>query len=154
MFARELLRARKQTARVTTSRAQLESVGMQVREAFAMDTIQKSMENSKAIMQGVNALVRLPELTGTMRELNQELMKAGIVEEMVGDMIPDNELLDGEDEAADAEINKVLGEILKTPVLPEAKVQGPTQDELESFVAQQNEPSLDSMRGRLEALKS
>lgn len=159
IFAKELLRARKQSARLNTSKATLQSVGYQVNEAFAMKKIQTSIKNSTSIMKDVNMLVRLPELTGTMRELSQELVKAGIIEEMVGDSMPNNELLEDEDEEVETEVDKVLGEVLKDRVqtpgtqLPSEPV-GPVEaqpteeDELDS------EEMLAQMRGRLEALKS
>lgn len=62
---------------------------MQINEAFAVRKIEGSLKASTGIMKNVNALVRMPELTGTMRELSQELVKAGIIEEMVGDLVPD-----------------------------------------------------------------
>lgn len=158
-FAKELLRVRKQTQRLATSKATLQSVGMQVNEAFAMKKIEGSIKNSVGIMKDVNMLVRLPELTGTMRELSQELVKAGIIEEMVEDSLPNNELLEGEDEEAEAEVDKILGEVLKdrtaAPVLPseplgpvQARPQQEEEEELDS------EEMLAQMRGRLEALKS
>ena len=70
-FARELIRIRKQSARLTTSKAQLESVKMQVNEAFSVRKIEGSLRASTGIMKDVNPLVRLPELTGTMRQLSQ-----------------------------------------------------------------------------------
>jgi charged multivesicular body protein 3 len=129
---------------------------MQVQEAFAVRKIEGSIRSSVGIMKDVNTLVRLPELTGTMRELSQELVKAGIIEEMVGDSLPD-EL--EEDEEAETEVDKVLGEILQdkmgkvgaTPVTPTPVQQEPVaQDEEEEDA----EAMLDQMRGRLEALKS
>ena len=89
---------------------------MQVNEAFAMRKIEGSIKNSVGIMKDVNMLVKLPELTGTMQELSQELVKAGIIEEMMEDSLPNNELLEGEDEEAEEEVDKVLGEILKDKV--------------------------------------
>jgi charged multivesicular body protein 3 len=127
IFARELLRVRKQEQRLATSRATLQSVGM---------------------------LVKLPELTGTMQELSQELVKAGIIEEMMEDSLPNNELLEGEDEEAESEVDKVLGEILKDKVqAPAVPVDQPAEpateeDEMDS------EEMMAQMRGRLEALKS
>jgi charged multivesicular body protein 3 len=152
-FARELIRVRKQHARLTTSKAQLESVRMQVEEAFAVRNIEGSLKASTGIMRDVNSLVKLPELTGTMRELSQELMKAGVIEEMVGDMIPDGELEEGEDEEAETEVDKVLGEVLKTPGLPDARLiePGPVEEEP---MDEDPEATLAQMRGRLEALKS
>ena len=129
---------------------------MQVNEAFSVRKIEGSVKASTGIMKDVNTLVRLPELTGTMRELSQELMKAGIIEEMVGDSLPDDNLLEGEDEEADAEVDKVLGEILQGK-LGAAKVdQKPVEEEAaaEEEDLEEQEATLEQMRGRLEALKS
>ena len=130
---------------------------MQVSEAFAVRKIEGSIRASVGIMKDVNTLVRLPELTGTMRELSQELVKAGIIEEMVGDSLPDE--MEEEDEEAESEVDKVLGEILQdkmgkvaaTPVTPTPPVQEPVAAEEDEEDA---EAMLDQMRGRLEALKS
>lgn len=156
IFARELIRTRKQHNRLVTSKAQLQSVSMQVTEAFAVRKIEGSIRSSVGIMKDVNSLVRLPELMGTMRELSQELVKAGIIEEMVGDSMPDE--LEEEDEEAEGEVDKVLGEILtdrmgkagKTPTMPEPAKEQVAEEEDEEDA----EAMLDQMRGRLEALKS
>ena len=160
-FARELIRIRKQRARLATSKAQLESVGMQVKEAFSVRKIEGSIKASTGIMRDVNTLVRLPELTGTMRELSQELMKAGIIEEMVGDIVPDAELVDGENEEAETEVDKVLGEVLegKLGKVGDAAVAVPPAAEPEqpAVPAEEEEDSeilLDKMRHQLEELKS
>ena len=156
-FAREMVRIRKQSSRLATSKAQLQSVQMQVNEAFSVRKIEGSIKSSTGIMKDVNTLIRLPELTGTMRELSQELMKAGIIEEMVGDSLPDEALLEGEDEEAEAEVDKVLGEVLKTPEVPGTRVdvepveQEPAEADTDM---EDQEATLAQMRGRLEALKS
>ncbi|KAI9809934.1 MAG: hypothetical protein M1825_000367 [Sarcosagium campestre] len=158
IFARELIRIRKQAARLATSKAQLESVAMQVREAFSVRKIEGSIKASTGIMKDVNALVRLPELMGTMRQLSQELLKAGVIEEMVGDSLPDDQLLEEEDEEAETEVDKVLGEVLQGKV---AKVDATAVDAapvshepaLEDEEDDQ-ETTLEEMRGRLQALKS
>lgn len=85
-----------------------------------------------------------------------ELVKAGIIEELVDDMIPQDQLLEGEEEEADSEVDKVLQEILQGKLAkveglkPENKVEeGPVEEEFED-----QEETLAQMRGRLEALKS
>ncbi|KAJ9632505.1 Vacuolar protein-sorting-associated protein 24 [Taxawa tesnikishii (nom. ined.)] len=154
IFARELINVRKVGKRLTTSKAQLQSVGMQVNEAFSVRKIEGSIKASTGIMKDVNTLVRMPELSGTMRDLSQELMKAGIIEEMVGDMLPQDELLEGEDEETEAEVDKVLGEVLKDRLPAEALPDtAPTQLE-EPEEEEDQEEMLAQMRGRLEALKS
>lgn len=154
-FAREMIRIRKQGSRLATSKAQLQSVQMQVNEAFSVRKIEGSIKASTGIMKDVNSLVRLPELTGTMRELSQELVKAGIIEEMVGDSLPDDQLMEGEDDEAEAEVDKVLGEILQGK-LGQAKVaETPVEEEpVPEEDLEEQEATLAQMRGRLEALKS
>ncbi|WPH04465.1 Hypothetical protein R9X50_00735600 [Acrodontium crateriforme] len=157
LFARELVRVRKQSQRLATSKATLASVGMQVNEAFAVRKIEGSIKASTSVMKDVNSLVKLPELTGTMRELSQELMKAGIIEEMVSDTLDNQDILEDEDEAAETEVDKVLGEVLKdkvqTPQVPSVPMQAPTAAETEEE-EMDSEEMLAQMRGRLEALKS
>jgi charged multivesicular body protein 3 len=162
-YARELVRTRRATARLITSKAQLSSVQMQVNEAFAVRKIEGSIKASVGIMKDVNSLIRLPELAGTMQELGVELMKAGIIEEMVEDALPEDAdgLLDeGE---AEGEVDKVLGEILKDrtkkePSLPAAPVPEPQKPAPavaeEEDEEEDAEAMMDQMRNRLEALRS
>lgn len=160
-FARELIRARKTSARLVTSKAQLNSVQMQVNEAFAVRKIEGSIRASVGIMKDVNTLIRLPELAGTMRELSVELTKAGVIEEMVDDVLPEDDALLGEDEEAEGEVDKVLGEILKgkmdktgaLPATPPQQVEEP-QPVAEEEDEEDMEASMDQMRNRLEALRS
>ena len=155
IFAKELIKVRRQAARLHTSKAQLQSVQMQVNEAFSVRKIEGSLKASTRIMKDVNVLVRLPELAGTMQELSQELMKAGIIEEMVGDSLPNDELLEGEDEEAETEVDKVLSEVLKGKLatgeqqMPQLPAEQQAEEEEED-----REAELEQMRGRLEALKS
>ncbi|KAK7739105.1 Vacuolar protein-sorting-associated protein 24 [Diatrype stigma] len=166
-FARELVRTRRTAARLVTSKAQLASVQMQVNEAFAVRKIEGSIRASVGIMKDVNSLVRLPQLAGTMQELGMELMKAGVIEEMIGESLPvdDAELgFEDEDVLAEGEVDKVLGEILKgrvekaggmpnAPVAqePSAAAAAPAEEEEEE---EDQEAMMDQMRNRLEALRS
>ncbi|KAJ5746238.1 hypothetical protein N7520_011420 [Penicillium odoratum] len=155
-FARELVRIRKQTSRLNTSRAQLQSVGMQVNEAFSVRKIQGSLKKSTAIMKDVNMLVRMPELQNTMHQLSAELVKAGIIEEMVEDAMPIDDMLESEDLEAEEQVDKILQEILQSklsqaPAKPESPVEEAPVAEPEF---EDQEATLESMRDRLEALKS
>lgn len=157
-YARELIRARKTTSRLITSKAQLNSVSMQVTEAFAVRKIEGSLKASTGIMKDVNALVRLPELMGTMQALSSELVKAGIIEEMVDDSLQIGDGIDEDEEEAEGEVDKVLSEILKDrmskagPAPVEAAHPAPVAAEEED--EEDQEEMLSQMRGRLEALKS
>jgi charged multivesicular body protein 3 len=134
---------------------------MQVNEAFAVRKIEGSIRASVGIMKEVNSLIRLPELHATMREVSMELMKAGIIEEMVDDVLPEDGEMDLEGEA-EGEVDKVLGEILKRPEekevqpkLPAAPVPDPKKNEPEEEEEEEDaEEMMDQMRNRLEALRS
>ncbi|KAK5997274.1 Charged multivesicular body protein 3 [Cladobotryum mycophilum] len=157
-FARELVRARRTSARLVTSKAQLNSVQMQVNEAFAVRKIEGSIRASVGVMKDVNSLIRLPELSGTMRELSMELMKAGIIEEMVDETLPEDPDMLMEDEEAEGEVDKVLGEILKDrkePSLPAAPIPEPQVPVAEEEEDEEDaEAMMDQMRNRLDALRS
>jgi charged multivesicular body protein 3 len=153
-MARVLIQTRKQSARLITSKAQLNSVQMQVEEAFAVRKIEGSIRASVGIMKEVNSLIRLPQLAATMQNLSVELMKAGIIEEMVEESLPED--VEFEDEEVEGEVEKVLGEILKdrTAKLPTAPV---TQEPAPVAVEEEEEDAeamMDQMRNRLEALRS
>ncbi|KAG5927263.1 hypothetical protein E4U42_002414 [Claviceps africana] len=162
-FARELVRHRRASARLITSKAQLNSVQMQVNEAFAVRKIEGSIRASAGIVKDLNSLIRLPEYAVTMRDLGTELMKAGIIEEMVDEALPeDGDMLleDGEDEA-ETEVDRVLGEILRSrkkepaalPVAPEPE---PEPEKVFAAADEDEDPEamMDQMRNRLDALRS
>ncbi|OHE99227.1 Snf7 family protein [Colletotrichum orchidophilum] len=156
-FARELIRARKTSNRLVTSKAQLNSVQMQVNEAFAVRKIEGSIRASVGVMKDVNRLIRLPELAGTMQELSAELMKAGIIEEMVGESLPED-MDEFEEEEAEGEVDKVLGEILKDRMSKEKLPAAPVTQEPKPVEAEEEEEDaeamMNQMRNRLEALRS
>ncbi|WYZ36578.1 hypothetical protein EsH8_II_000084 [Colletotrichum jinshuiense] len=156
-FARELIRARKTSNRLVTSKAQLNSVQMQVNEAFAVRKIEGSIRASVGVMKDVNRLIRLPELAGTMQELSVELTKAGIIEEMVGESLPED-MDEFEEEEAEGEVDKVLGEILKDRMSKEKLPAAPVTQEPKPVEVEEEEEDaeamMDQMRNRLEALRS
>ncbi|KAK1508491.1 Snf7 family protein [Colletotrichum tamarilloi] len=156
-FARELIRARKTSNRLVTSKAQLNSVQMQVNEAFAVRKIEGSIRASVGVMKDVNRLIRLPELAGTMQELSAELMKAGIIEEMVGESLPED-MDEFDEEEAEGEVDKVLGEILKDRMSKEKLPAAPVTQEPKPVEVEEEEEDaeamMNQMRNRLEALRS
>ena len=135
---------------------------MQIDESFGMLKLQENMKLSSDIMKEVNNLVKLPEITGTMRELSQELVKSGIMNEMVGDtvdMLDENED-EFEDEEVDEEVNKIVSEFTKDKFnkvenAPDSKLEVPIQPvEEEEPVEEDDEHVLNEMRERLKALQS
>lgn len=131
---------------------------MQIQNAVMEQQVVRILGSSVKVMVDSKDMVRLPELALTMRQVSAELTKAGIVNEMVEDMLPDTDLLEDEDEAEE-EIEKVLGEILKDrmktgtlPSVPLPQDAVPAQQEEED--EEDTEAMMDQMRNRLEALRS
>lgn len=154
MLAKEVLRARKSRNRIELSKATLSSLSMQLGEQLATIKITGTLQKSTVMMKEVNTLVKLPELTATMTKLQMEMQKAGIMDEMVGETLDMG--FEDDEEEADEEVNKVLGELtgeqfasadqVPTHALTPA---GPQADaELED-----DDADLEIMRSRLAALK-
>ncbi|KAF8238729.1 vacuolar sorting protein VPS24 [Tricholoma matsutake] len=107
ILAREVVRSNRQKDRLSVSKARLGSIGTQLSQQMAMVKVTGSLQKSTEIMKLSNALIRLPQISQTMREMSMEMTKAGIMEEMLEDtldMDEDEELT----EEADAEVDKVL----------------------------------------------
>uniref|UniRef100_H3DJ03 Charged multivesicular body protein 3 n=1 Tax=Tetraodon nigroviridis TaxID=99883 RepID=H3DJ03_TETNG len=118
-----------------------------------------ALQKSTDVMKAMQSLVKVPEIQATMRELSKEMMKAGIIEEMLEDTFESME--DGEEmeEAAEEEIDKILFELTAgalgkapskvTDALPEMEPQGAT-----AASDEESEEDIEAMQSRLEALRS
>lgn len=167
LYARELYQINKQYNRMYTSKAQLDSVGMKIEEAFRMRMLSNQMADSAGLMREVNSLVKLPQLQSTMIELEKELMKAGIINEMIDDTTEavqqgDNEAMD---EEVDEEVNKIVEQYTsnkfdKVDNAPQTElpaVEEPTKQEEEVPEGQIDEEAdnmLNDMKERLRALQN
>ncbi|EPX70749.1 vacuolar sorting protein Vps24 [Schizosaccharomyces octosporus yFS286] len=172
VLAKELARTNRHRKKLAESKAMLGSLSMQLNEQMAMYKIEKAMKSSTSVMQSVSSLVRLPELSQTMRSLSMELTKAGIMEEMRDEMIfpvEDEGFEDLEDE--DEEVKEILSQFQPTITKPSAPVSKETshnkpvesleqklpsvtqQNATQDYQEIDNEQLLD-IRGKLDALKS
>ncbi|KAL7311194.1 Vacuolar protein-sorting-associated protein 24 [Mucor circinelloides] len=157
MLAKELIRSQRHKNRLYTSKAQMNSIIMQLEHQLATLKVAGSLQKSGEVMKLVNQLARLPEISQTMQQMSMEMTKAGIMEEMIGDTM---DMMDDDDieEAADEEVNDVLFQITDG-MLGEAGSVGPAL-ESKPMVAEEEEeedeeegPELDMMQKRLQALK-
>ncbi|PPQ94023.1 hypothetical protein CVT25_009871 [Psilocybe cyanescens] len=110
LLAREVVRSNKQKDRLSVSKARLGSIGTQLSQQMAMIKVTGSLQKSTEIMKLSNALIKLPQISQTMREMSMEMTKAGIMEEMLEDTL-DMDEDDEIEEEADAEVDKVLFEL-------------------------------------------
>jgi len=110
ILAREVVRSNKQKDRLSVSKARLGSIGTQLSQQMAMIKVTGSLQKSTEIMKLSNSLIKLPQISQTMREMSMEMTKAGIMEEMLEDTL-DMDEDDEIEEEADAEVDKVLFEL-------------------------------------------
>jgi len=158
ILAKEVVNARKSISKIYTAKANLNSVQMQMKGQLATIKVAGAMQTSAEVMKSMQALVKVPEVQKTMMEMSREMMKAGIIEEMLEDTM---EGLEGEEEleeAAQEEVDKVLFELTAgalgeapaavTDTLPAPAVAGPSK------VEEEEEEDLEEMQSRLQALRS
>jgi len=94
ILAREVVRSNKQKDRLSVSKARLGSIGTQLSQqlgiflssfsqvdphitSIAMAKVSGSLQKSTEIMKLSNSLIKLPQISQTMREMSMEMTKVG-----------------------------------------------------------------------------
>ena len=116
-------------------------------------------------MKAMQQLVKLPELQKTMQEMSKEMMKAGILEEMLEDTLAMDDDVELDDDVA-VEVDKVIAELTldakadKTKkAVAEASIDLP-EPGADTVRVEEEEPEVEveedvaEMQSRLEALRS
>lgn len=152
LYARELLNIRRQYNKLHTLKARLELVTMLINEQYQMQKLTQLIGLLTAIMKDVNQLVHVGAISQTMQELSKELTKAGIINEMMDDMV-DLEMEDDELEGESLdEVNKII-ENLTDDKLNKIEAEVPEFTEPETpEVEEEDLHELEEMRDRLKAL--
>ncbi|KAF2355472.1 Snf7 family [Trinorchestia longiramus] len=161
ILAKEIIHSRRTIGRIYTSKAHLNSVQCQMKGQLATLRVAGALAQSTEVMQAMQQLVKLPEISRTMQELSREMMKAGIIEEMLEDTMDTLEPDDMEEEAEE-EVDKILWEVTagalgKAPAMVNDALpatEGASALPLEPQVDEESEEDLEEMRSRLQALKS
>ncbi|XP_003744328.1 charged multivesicular body protein 3 [Galendromus occidentalis] len=152
IYAKEIVRSRKAVSRVCASKAQINSVMLGINHQLASLRVAGSIQKSTEVMKSMQALVKVPEVAQTMQELSREMMKAGVIEEMMEDTM--DEILDNNEELeeqAQEEIDKVLFEVTAGAL---GNAPAAVHGDLEEPGASKIDDEMESMRERLQALKS
>jgi len=160
ILAKEIVHARKAVNRINATKAQLNSVILSVQQQAALVRVAGAMEKSSEVMKAMHNLVHIAEISAVMRELSREMMKAGIIEEMVEETMENvgGEEEDLEEEVA-AEVDKVLFELTagQLGAAPNAVSDSlPSTSTAEAVVEDDTaeDEEIQEMKKRLEALKS
>jgi charged multivesicular body protein 3 len=160
ILAKEIIRARKAIAKIHTSKAHLNSIQLQMKNQLATLRVAGSLQKSTEVMQAMQSLVSVPEVAATMRDLSKEMMRAGIIEEMLEETMDTLEDQDELEEEAQEEVDKVLWELTAgqlgqapaavTDSLPPTGV----SEAAGTSAAMEDEEELEAMQSRLQALRS
>ncbi|KAK1125065.1 Charged multivesicular body protein 3 [Melipona quadrifasciata] len=160
ILAKEIIRARKTCNKLYTSKAHMNSVSLQMKNQLATIRVAGSVQKSTEVMQAMQSLVRVPEVAATMRELSKEMMKAGIIEEMLDETMESVEDSEEVEDEADEEIDKILwevtaGQLGTAPAVvtetPGSVVASTSAEEESEDV---NDKELEEMKLRLQSLRS
>ncbi|KAJ8281434.1 hypothetical protein GJAV_G00067630 [Gymnothorax javanicus] len=159
ILAKEIVQSRRAISKLYATKAQMNSVMMNMKNQLSLARMAGSLQQSTEVMKAMQSLVKVPEIQATMRELSMEMTKAGIIEEMMEDAFEGMEDEDMEEEA-EAEVDKILFEITAgalgkapskvTDALPEPEPAGAAA----AAESDEEEEDLDAMQSRLEALRS
>ncbi|EKM59877.1 uncharacterized protein PHACADRAFT_138192 [Phanerochaete carnosa HHB-10118-sp] len=153
ILAREVVRSDKQKDRLSVSKARLGSISNQLSQQLAMAKVTGSLQKSTEIMKLSNQLIRLPQISQTMREMSREMTTAGVLEEMMDDTLAMEEDEEVEEEA-DAEVDKVLFDLTNGKLGQAGTIQNaePTvEDKLED---EETERVMEQYRQQLSGLLS
>lgn len=159
ILAKEMIQSKRAVSKLYASKAQMNSVLLSMKNQLSVLRVAGALQKSTEVMKAMQSLVKIPEIQATMRELSKEMMKAGIIEEMLEDTFESME--DGEEmeEAAEEEVDKILFEITAgalgkapskvTDALPEMEPAGAT-----AASDEESEEDIEAMQSRLAALRS
>uniref|UniRef100_A0AC35TNU1 Deoxyribose-phosphate aldolase n=1 Tax=Rhabditophanes sp. KR3021 TaxID=114890 RepID=A0AC35TNU1_9BILA len=110
ILGKGIVRSRKAIAKMYSSIAQINGVNMAMTHQLATIRMAGSIKSSTEVMKQMQSLIKIPEISATMREMSREMTKVGIIEEMMEETF---DSMDPEDleEQAEVEIENVLWEI-------------------------------------------
>jgi len=168
ILAREVVNARKAVTRITTAKAQINSVELQMQQQASQIRVVGALQKSTDVMKSMSNLIKVPEVHQVMQEMSREMMKAGVIEEMMEDTfeaIDDPEELEEDVQQA---VDKILSEITmgvkdkmaKAPQAPDASIALPElPDKEDEQVAAETEAAeadeeMAEMQSRLAMLRS
>ncbi|CAH8561066.1 unnamed protein product [Dicrocoelium dendriticum] len=168
ILAKELVNSRKAVSRLLQASAHMDCVISELNSQASTLRLAGCLKSSTGVMKSMSALIKLPDLQKTMQDLGKEMMKMGLIDEMVQDTM-ESAMGDPDDmeDAISAEVDKVLseitaGEISKAPdaimdsIPAGTPIAGGSRNPaaLQNSVEEDDREDLAEMQARLAALRS
>ena len=160
VLAKEVVHSRKTVNKLYCAKANISSVQMQMKGQLATIKVAGSLQKSAEVMKTMQQLVRLPEIQKTMMDMSREMMKAGIIEEMLEDTMETVTESDEMEEEAQEEVDKILfelttGKLGAAPSVVKETLPTPAPASSEKDQEEESEDDdMEEMKTRLEALRS
>lgn len=165
ILAKEVVRSRKAIGKIHSAKAQIKSVEYSMNQQLATLRLSGSLQKSAEVMKSMQDLVKVSDVAASMRELSKEMMKAGLIEEMVDDAFETMDDQEELEEEAQEEVDKILWELTagklgeapdavrdSLPVPPKQKVAAAAA--AAAIESDSDEEDVTKMQERLEALRS
>lgn len=162
ILAKELVRSKKAKSRIHAAKSQINSISMIIQEQMATVQMAGSLQKSTEVMRSMQSLVSVQNISATMQELSKEMMKTGIIGEMMDEAI--EEVIDDEpiEEEAQAEVDKIMSELsadtsaklVNAPSTAPAARKEAEQEQPSTSKEPEDEEEMKEMQKRLEKLKS
>lgn len=111
IFAKEILHGQKTIKRMQVTKTMLNSVKMQIDLQVAQIKVTGSLQKSSEVMATMSGLVRIGDISQTMQDMSREMMKFGLIDEMVEESMG-GIMDDVSDTEADEEVNKVVEDLM------------------------------------------
>ncbi|XP_030174341.1 charged multivesicular body protein 3-like [Lynx canadensis] len=147
-------------SKLYASNAHVNSVLIGMKNQLVVLRVAGSLQKSKEVMKAMQSLVKIPEIQATMRELSKEMMKAGIIEEMLEDTFESMDDQEEMEKAAEMEIDKILFEITtgalgKAPSkVTDAFLEPRPSGAMAASEDEKEEEALEAMQSHLATLRS
>jgi len=109
IMAKSIVQSQHQQEKLLMAQTQINSVILNLKTSAASVNVVGHLSQSSTIMKSMSALISIPSIAATAREMSKEMHKTGMIDEMVNDALGmDDEELVSE---ADAEVDRVLFEL-------------------------------------------
>jgi len=156
VLAKEIVSSRKTVSRLYQNKAQLNSVSMMLTEQLATLRAVGHITKSTEVLKAMNGLVKNTQVTETMRDMSKEMMKNGLIEEMIADDFDEANGMEDIEAETDDEVTKILAELAgehmvsmpaaETHTVAVPKVAEPARQEAE-------DSELNNLQARLDAIR-
>jgi len=111
ILGKSFIHSKKVMNRLYSAKANLIGINTQLQQQSALVRVTGHLEKSSEVMVAVSQCMSVPKTAATMREMQKEMYKAGLIEEVMEEGIADAMGDDEVEEEAEEEVNKVLEEV-------------------------------------------